>query len=768
MTEFVDFLVSLAPQGETALLVRQKRVTGTYGDGTLKYVWPAALPMFYDGVGAWYGNTASFILERMSKRISASAGNATHCLVLVLDDVGTKSKVPPLDPTWIMETSKDNFQYGYAFSEQPTVGEFSAAINAIAAAGYTDKGAINAVRNFRLPGSENFKRGGFLSRLVEFTPKRQYTLDEICAALGAAPADADTAKPISIRLADTGTDDVLEWLRARGEVMEEGNGQGWYGVRCPNADKHTDQNSLGRYMPLNRAYKCFHEHCGDWDSARYLAWVEAEGGPKHTPGLRDTVLADALEGALAKLTPSDLFTDDAAAVIADVDRKELGRLEKDKWWSRFAYVTTDDAYFDLDTRKEIPRTTFNALYRHTPCVSIHNGRKVEASVSFDEGREANGAKTLAAITYAAGDPVLVQRGADWFGNRWRDARPALAGLPPRDIKPWTEHCEQLVPIAVEREHCYDLMAYRLQHPEGKINHAVLHGGREGCGKDSMWAPLLWAVCGPQGTNRGIMDNDTISSQWGYQLESEILVINELREPDASQRRAFANKLKPIIATPPEYLPINRKGLHPYMMVNRILVLAFSNDPSPVSLSSQDRRWFCVWSHSPRLAPPDATRLWAWYAAGGFSAVADWLAARDLSAFNPKSAPIETEFRLNLVEHGMSAAESVLVEMMRNRKGEFARGVIGGPFHDLCNKVNADMPPGTKVPQAALFHALQEAGWIDIGWITSAEHTSAKHVYCVPGLGGLTKSELRRMLEARTTVSPVAQALVTAQPRNTPL
>ena len=110
---------------------------------------------------------------------------------------------------------------------------------------------------------------------------------------------------------------------------------------------------------------------------------------------------------------------------------------------------------------------------------------------------------------------------------------------------------------------------------------------------------------------------------------------------------------------------------------------------------------------------------------------------------------------------MSAAESVLVEMMRNRKGEFARGVIGGPFHELCAKVNADMPPGTKVPQAALFHALQEAGWIDIGWAGSTDFSSRKHLYCVPGLGGLTKTELRRMLEARTTVSPVAQALVTA-------
>ena len=58
-----------------------------------------------------------------------------------------------------METSPGCFQWGYAFTEQPTKAEFSAAIVAIAEAGYTDPGAINCVRNFRLPGSVNLKPG---------------------------------------------------------------------------------------------------------------------------------------------------------------------------------------------------------------------------------------------------------------------------------------------------------------------------------------------------------------------------------------------------------------------------------------------------------------------------------------------------------------------------------------------------------------------------------------------------------------------------------
>ena len=54
----------------------------------------------------------------------------------MLDDIGTKSKVPPIEPTWIIETSPDNYQWGYTFAldDQPLKGDCSAAIKAIAEA----------------------------------------------------------------------------------------------------------------------------------------------------------------------------------------------------------------------------------------------------------------------------------------------------------------------------------------------------------------------------------------------------------------------------------------------------------------------------------------------------------------------------------------------------------------------------------------------------------------------------------------------------------
>ena len=753
--QFLDFLMSLAPEGETPLIVRQKPLLKDgelqfHADGAIKCTWPAYLPKI-DRIKpeqAWYGNTASFIADRFADgKISASAANCEYCMVLVLDDVGTKSKEPPLEPTWKMETSEGSFQWGYAFTEeQPTKGEFTAAIKAIADAGYTDPGAINAVRNFRLPGSVNLKpgRNSFASRLVEFHPERQFTLAQICEALGVTPAEADSASYKPIRIQDTGGDDVFKWLDEKGLVLTKPNGEGWAGIVCPNAAEHTDGNPEGRYKPTVRAFCCLHSHCIDFGTEAFLDWVATNGGPQRPSGLRDDLLAATMHATLQKLEPTDFFKDDAKQVIEEVEQKQVGRLDKAAWYQRFAYVQDDDAYFDMQDRREISRGTFNAIYRHVSCQSVHTKRKVEASVCFDENRQSMGAKTLVGITYAAGESVLVARDGDVYGNRWRDARPAPGE---GDVTPWLEHCERLIPDAAEREHVLDVMAYKVQHPETKINHAVLHGGDQGCGKDTLWAPFIWAVCGPGFKNRGLMDNDSLSSQWGYQLESEVLIINELKEPEARERRQLANKLKPLIAAPPEMLPVNRKGLHPYDMVNRLLVLAFTNDPVPLSIDSQDRRWFCVWSSAPRMRPEAALALWNWYKGGGFAAIAGWLARRDVSAFNPSAAPMMTEFKANLVEHGMSMAESFLVDMMRRRMGEFAKGVVGSPFHSLCDRVAGSAPSGVKVPQAALLHALKESGWVDLGRVSSGDLPSKKHLFCAPGMLEVhSKSELRRMVE----------------------
>lgn len=753
--EFLEFITKLAPSGETALIVRQKPQLKDgeiqlHADGAVKCTWPAFLPdpKRIKSDQAWYGNTASFVIDRFTEgRVSASAANCEYILVMMLDDIGTKSKTPPLAPTWIMETSEGSFQWGYAFSDQPTKAEFSAAIKAIAEAGYTDPGACNPVRNFRLPGSVNLKPGrdNFAARLVCFYPEREYTLGDICAALDVTPVEPDSLTLRPIRLSDDGADDVMAWLSGQGLLLSKPNGEGWAGVICPNGAEHTDGNPEGRYMPANRAYCCLHSHCVDFDSRAFLTWVADQGGPAHNPGLREELLTQAMESALSKLAPTADYPDEAARVIAEVERKELGRIEKNEWFERFAYVQTDDAFFDMIDRREVSRNTFNALYRHIDCKSIHNAkRRIEAATSFDENRQGKGAKSLVGITYAAGASVLVAREGQVYGNRWRDARPTpVAGDPAL----WLAHVERMVPERFEREHLLNALAHKVQFPGHKINHAILLGGNHGSGKDTLFAPFFWAIGGPSKHNCSLVKNEELTSQWGYALECEVMEIAELRQAEAKDRRALENTLKPIIAAPPELLMVNRKGLHPYMALNRVFVIAFSNERVAISIPSEDRRWFVLWADAPKLPEAQAVSLWNWYERrGGFAAVAHYLHTRDVSAWNPNAAPPMTEAKSIMVEHGMSGAESFLVDLMRRRAGEFSRGVCGGPFYGLCDRLQGIAPGGVKVVQAALLHAFKEAGWVDMGRIKSRDHDTKKHVFCAPELSEYSRSDLRRMVE----------------------
>jgi hypothetical protein len=755
MSEFLDYLTGLAPEGETALIVLQKPTLRDgaiqyHADGAPKATFPAFLPNHHRKDGeAWYVNTGSYILDRLAERVSAKRENVEFVLFMMLDDVGTKSKVSPLPPTWVMETSEGSFQWGYAFKEQPTKGAFSSAIKAIAAAGYTDPGAINPVRNCRLPGSINLKKGrnNFAARLVEFHPGREYALPDICAALGVVPDEDEGAGLQSIKIRDTGSDSVLRWLSDQGLVLSNVNAEGWCGVACPNSHEHTDGNPEGRYSPVNRAFCCYHGHCQHLDSNAFLSWVAEQGGPKVTPGFREELIAERMAMVADTIRPTEAFPDVAATVVAEVERKEASRVERSQWYERFAYVLADDNFFDMQTRTELSRASFNAVFRHVGCQSVHGGRRIEASVAFDEGRQARGGRLLAGVTYAAGDSVLVARDGDVYGNRWVNARPDLSNIAPGDVSPWLAHVEKLLPDLEEREHVLNVMAYKLQNPRIKINHAVLHGGDEGCGKDSMWAPFIWSVCGPDLKNRGLVDGKSIGSRWGYALESEILILNELKETDASERRALANSLKPIIAAPPDTLPIERKGLHPYDMVNRLLVLAFTNHSVPITLETQDRRWFCVWSDAPKMDEDEGKALWGWYKRGGFEKVGKWLMLRDVSAFNPKATPMAAEYKLRLIENGRSMAESYVMDQIARPSPDFSSGVVASPWHRLCERIQDGSAKGLKIPQPALLHALKEAGWLDLGMVKSAEYQTKKNIWARPDMvSQYTKSELRRMLE----------------------
>ena len=482
---------------------------------------------------------------------------------------------------------------------------------------------------------------------------------------------------------------------------------------------------------------------GSWAEAR--AWIAP----------RTSVFAQQPEPEPPKPAgsePAGPQAEPADSPTPDTDQAAVENLEPADWYKRFAFLLASADFFDMSRRKLVERKAFDAIYRHHKLYSVHVNAsgmrsRVTASVAYDESRVAMRGRTLAGLIYAPGQGIFVNHEDDAYGNVWRDGRPA--GVP-GSVGLWLEHCERMIPDQQEREHCLDWMAWKIQHPAVKINHGILHGGRQGSGKDSMWLPFLYAVGGKGWQNVKTVTTEEIQSNFHYHLLSEVCVLNELREPALADRRALENKLKPLLAAPPEVFSINEKGRHPYPALNRLSVLGFSNERVSLSLSADDRRWMVLWSEAGILPQSEAARLWTWYEQGGLDHVAYWLRQRDVSAFSPGDRPLMTDAKAIMLEGGLSAGEALLAQAMRDRTGPFRFGAVMGPWQPLIDTLQQDQQQH-KLSIQSLYVAAQHAGWLDLGKIRSrGEHTTKKHILC--SLETLEKydnnrAEIRRVLES---------------------
>ena len=459
-------------------------------------------------------------------------------------------------------------------------------------------------------------------------------------------------------------------------------------------------------------------------------------------------LDDALQAAALRLAQDGESPDDILREFERVQSKDVSKLTMQEWFSRFAYVVTADAFFDMKTRHFLQRRAFDALFRHLKTVSVHDGKPIRPSNAFDENRQAMGGFLVDNVTYAPGLGSLLARDGIATANIWRDARPPST---PGDAEPWLAHARSLFPPEL-LEHVLNVLAFKVQNPSVKVNHGLMLSGVPGCGKDSFIAPFLWAVGGIDHRNIVTVRNEEIlgGQPFNYAIESEVMVVNELRVVNQNASRIVENFLKPVLAAPPELLTVNKKHEHPHMALNRMLVLAFSNEKRPIGLPAGDRRWFVHWTDAPRMPERTATALWEWYHGPGFPVVAHWLANRDVSAFNPAAAPPMTPSKAALLLEDEQDIAGAVQRMVRNQSPPFDRGVVASPWAGLCRLVERELLAvgvrGT-VTESVLHESLRESGWLNRGPV-AAGGLPRRSAWVMPGApcASATDSELRRTVE----------------------
>lgn len=242
---------------------------------------------------AWTYSISTVLQAEKLRRRSADLVN---CFVIPCDDVGTKAKEPPIEPSYILETSEDNFQWGYFIDPyEVTDGagqmEVDDLLLNLAMNGYNDKGCRGAGRLVKLPGARH--KSGFITRCVHWAPDNVWSLADLVAALDLRPLELRAryrrARPTGLAIGDV-LDPVYTWLIDRGLVTNT-NDRGFAELtECPFGAGHSKGILTGAaYSPLNyglpgRAFTCFHESCQDRSLVEFMRWVDEQGGPSVAEG----------------------------------------------------------------------------------------------------------------------------------------------------------------------------------------------------------------------------------------------------------------------------------------------------------------------------------------------------------------------------------------------------------------------------------------------------------------------------------------------------
>lgn len=209
-------------------------------------------------------------------------------------------------------------------------------------------------------------------------------------------------------------------------------------------------------------------------------------------------------------------------------------------------------------------------------------------------------------------------------------------------KPWLDHVKKLYPDPIEHEHFLDFCAHMLQRPDEKIQHGIVMAGTQGIGKDTALFPLRRGV---GEWNAAEVGPDAITSPYNGHVRSVLLVINEVRPHDEEYKASnFYNMLKPLLASPPEMLPMTLKYANTIYIRNLCHIILTTNDPLTMYIPPEDRRLFVMTS---ALEDPKEHQvfsagyfdvLYDWLKKGGCDIVIDWLLKRDISELNPNTPP----------------------------------------------------------------------------------------------------------------------------------
>jgi hypothetical protein len=230
------------------------------------------------------------------------------------------------------------------------------------------------------------------------------------------------------------------------------------------------------------------------------------------------------------------------------------------------------------------------------------------------------------------------------------------------VGPWLDHVRAIF-SPEDARHCLLWLGHRVQLPQNKINHALVLGGPQGIGKDTVLEPVKYAV-GPWNFHE--VSPAHLLGRFNSFVKSVILRVNEARDLGEVNRFSFYDHTKIYTAAPPDVLRVDEKHLREHYVLNCLgFIITTNHKTDGIYLPEDDRRHFVAWSHRRKedFPPEYWNRLWGWYQTGGFGHVAAYLAELDLSDFDAKAPPPKTAAFWDIVAANNSPEDAELADVL---------------------------------------------------------------------------------------------------------
>lgn len=583
--------------------------------------------------GALYFGTGACRPEPRSGRLLNRLDTFKSLHVVVMDDIGTKVPLDKLpkkmhNPTYIIESSEGNFQYGYVLDEPVTdVEQARALIEFVYTSGYCDEGGKMPTKLVRLPGGINGKPGDkqdFEVRLVQSDGplwKPQAILNGLDVSVDWEEVKKDARAVSRSRALSSGlsawssipakspsvrgvVDPVLEWLYEKDMVQQETDV--WTTIRCPWGENHSTGDMTAGYAPIgrgtrdtelmSRGFHCFHEHCADKNTNDFLSWVADHGGPY-------AAMFDPSAQLLATHA-IDISLDGVWDLSTDTPSMYSLRLFKDRY-SKNTFVSYPEG--------KMRSVSLASLFLQAP-----HAVQIEGPI-YDPGT------TSLLVEYNNKIRLNGFRPMPWGDGDIDDQE---------DVDRFLSFLEYLIPNKDERDYVIDYIACKAQDLTFRGNAILMVAKSQGTGRTTFSDMLttLFTESACANIEYDELIGKTPYNEW---IEKLLLFCHEIKDTGrGSSKYAAYERLKGIIDPRSRVQRINPKyGRVREAMINSSLFM-FSNHMDAVALPKNDRRVMVVMN---ALAPASEEY---------FERLNAWLAVEDPETKRPKWAKSVWRFLRN--------------------------------------------------------------------------------------------------------------------------